>query len=92
MVRRTILERINEKVAAEGGIQRRLSERRAAFCECGLVGTAYSGEGWLKLRDCFAFMVRSSSCNFAISAFCLWISLAASASCCTAVDGESPST
>jgi hypothetical protein len=28
------------------------------------LGTAYSGGGWLKLRNCFAFMVRSSSCNF----------------------------
>jgi hypothetical protein len=37
-------------------------------------------------------MVRNSSCNFTISAFFLWISLAASASCCTAVDGEIPST
>jgi hypothetical protein len=56
------------------------------------LGTVYSGEGWLKLKDCFAYMVRSSSCNFAIFAFCLWISLAASASSCTAIDGEIPST
>jgi hypothetical protein len=75
MVRRTILERVNEMVAAEGGVQRRLSERCVAFYECGLVGHNILGEGWLKLRDCFAFMVRSSYCNFAISAFFLWISL-----------------
>jgi hypothetical protein len=45
------------------------------------LGTEYSGKGWLKLKDYLAFMRRSSSCNLAISVLCLWISLAASASC-----------
>jgi hypothetical protein len=47
------------------------------------MGTEYSGKGWLKFKDCLAFMRRNSSCNSAISDFCLQISLAASASCCT---------
>jgi hypothetical protein len=46
----------------------------------GWLGTVYSGVGWLKLKDCFAFRARSSSFKLAISAFCFWIS----ASCCIA--------
>jgi hypothetical protein len=49
-----------------------------------LLGIEYLGEGWLKLKDCLAFMRHNSSCNLTISALCLWISLTASASCCSA--------
>jgi hypothetical protein len=35
----------------------------------GWLGTEYSGEGWLKLKDCLAFMIHISSCNLAIFGF-----------------------
>jgi hypothetical protein len=46
----------------------------------GWLGTVYSGEGWVKLKDCFAFRAHSSSFKLAIPALCFWIS----ASCCIA--------
>jgi hypothetical protein len=38
VVRRTRLKGVDERIAAEGGVQRGLGERHVAFCECGLIG------------------------------------------------------
>jgi hypothetical protein len=53
MVQRTILERVNESVAAEGGVQRRVSERCVAFCECGLVGHSVLRRGLVETQRLF---------------------------------------
>jgi hypothetical protein len=55
MVRRTRLERVNERVTAEGGVQRGLDEKLVAFCESRLLGYSILGRGLIETQRLLCF-------------------------------------
>jgi hypothetical protein len=55
MVRRTRLERVNERVTTEGGVRRGLGEKLIAFCEIGLVGYNILRRGLIETQRLFCF-------------------------------------
>jgi hypothetical protein len=69
MVRMTKLERVNERIMAEGGVRKGLGEKLIAFCEIGLVGYSVLRRGLIETQRLFCFYAHISSCNLAISAF-----------------------
>jgi hypothetical protein len=55
MVRMTKLERVNERIMAEGGVRKGLGEKLIAFCEIGLVGYSVLRRGLIETQRLFCF-------------------------------------